>query len=128
MAWGDLSFTTSGTYDALRDRVTGQSNAPQLTSVVGIVQQSSDAVHAGVYPRMLALISLSLALFNMLPFLPLDGGHVLFTLIEAVRRRPLRREVYERVSMIGLVAMLTLFLFALHNDVSNIANGQQFSR
>ena len=46
-------------------------------------------INEGVYPRLLALISLSLAIFNLLPFLPLDGGHILFALIEFFRRRPL---------------------------------------
>jgi regulator of sigma E protease len=69
------------------------------------------------------LISLSLAIFNLLPFLPLDGGHILFALIELFRRRPLAREVYERVSLIGIVAMLMLFAIGLSNDVTHITNG-----
>ena len=53
------------------------------------------------YFEILAFVSMSLALFNLLPLLPLDGGHILFSLIEAVRRRALAREVYERVSLVG---------------------------
>ena len=97
--------------------------ATQISSPVGIVQQSQTSMTEGVYPRLLALISLSLAIFNMLPFLPLDGGHILFALIEFFRRRPLAREVYERVSLIGIVAMLMLFALGLSNDVAHITNG-----
>jgi regulator of sigma E protease len=121
-AWSDLWFTTSSTFRALGDIVSGgQRN--QVSSAVGIVQQSQTSIHEGVYPRLLALISLSLAIFNLLPFLPLDGGHILFALIEGFRRRPLGREVYERVSLIGIVAMLMLFALGVSNDVSRITSG-----
>jgi regulator of sigma E protease len=121
-AGSDLWFTTSATFRALGDIVSGgQRN--QISSPVGIVQQSQTSISEGVYPRLLALISLSLAIFNLLPFLPLDGGHILFALIELFRRRPLAREVYERVSLIGIVAMLMLFALGLSNDLSHITNG-----
>jgi regulator of sigma E protease len=121
-AWSDLSFTTTGTFSALGSVATGGSRS-DLSTPVGIVQTSQTTIHEGVYPRLLALISLSLALFNLLPFLPLDGGHVLFALIELVRRKPVRRETYERVSAVGIAAMLALFAFGLSNDIGRIANG-----
>jgi regulator of sigma E protease len=121
-AGSDIWFTTTSTFRALGDIVSG-GNRSQVSGAVGIVQESSTSIHDGVYPRMLALISLSLAIFNLLPFLPLDGGHILFALIEGVRRRPLGREVYERVSLIGIVAMLMLFAVGLSNDVTRITSG-----
>jgi regulator of sigma E protease len=121
-ARSDLWYTTSATFRALGDIVSG-GNRNQISSPVGIVQQSQTSLNYGVYPRLLALISLSLAIFNLLPFLPLDGGHILFALIEFFRKRPLAREVYERVSLIGIVAMLMLFAIGLSNDVGHITNG-----
>jgi regulator of sigma E protease len=121
-AGSDLWYTTSATFTALGDIVSG-GRRDQISSPVGIVQQSQTSLSDGVYPRLLALISLSLAIFNLLPFLPLDGGHILFALIELVRKRPLAREVYERVSLIGIVAMLMLFAIGLSNDVGHITNG-----
>jgi regulator of sigma E protease len=121
-AWSDLWFTTSATFRALGDIVSG-GQRDQISSPVGIVQQSETSLDYGVYPRLLALISLSLAIFNLLPFLPLDGGHILFALIEFFRKRPLAREVYERVSLIGIVAMLMLFAIGLSNDVGHITSG-----
>jgi regulator of sigma E protease len=121
-AWSDLWYTTSATFRALGDIVTG-GQRDQISSPVGIVQQSQTSLNEGVYPRLLALISLSLAIFNLLPFLPLDGGHILFALIEFFRKRPLAREVYERVSLIGIVAMLMLFAIGLSNDVTHITSG-----
>ena len=55
---------------------------------------------------------MSLALLNLLPLLPLDGGHILFSLIESVRGRALAREVYERVSLVGLALLLLVFVIA----------------
>ncbi len=61
---------------------------------------------------------MSLALLNLLPLLPLDGGHILFSLIEAVRRRALAREVYERVSVVGFASILLVIVIAFSNDLS----------
>ena len=51
---------------------------------------------------MLGLISLSLALLNLLPLLPLDGGHIVFSIVEGIRGRAVKREIYERVSAVGI--------------------------
>ena len=54
---------------------------------------------------------------NLLPLLPLDGGHIAFSIIEGVRGRALGRELYERVSVIGIAFVLVLFVIGLSNDV-----------
>jgi regulator of sigma E protease len=94
-----------------------------VASPIGITRVSSDAVEEGVvnYLWVLGLISLSLALLNLLPLLPLDGGHILFTLIEGARGRFLRREIYERVSMVGLAVVLLLFFVGLSNDIGKLS-------
>jgi regulator of sigma E protease len=96
-----------------------------ISSPVGIVQGSSVAVSQGLqsYLWVLGLISLSLALLNLLPLLPLDGGHIFFSLLEAVRGRAVAREVYERVSAIGIALVLLLFFIGLSNDVGRIGGG-----
>jgi regulator of sigma E protease len=96
-----------------------------ISSPVGIVQGSSAAVQQGPqsYLWVLGLISLSLALLNLLPLLPLDGGHIFFSLLEAVRGRAVAREVYERVSTIGIALVLLLFFIGLSNDVGRIGGG-----
>ncbi|MGZ4385531.1 MAG: M50 family metallopeptidase [Gaiellaceae bacterium] len=94
----------------------------QVSSVVGITQASSQAVQLGWsdYAWVLGLISLSLAILNLLPLLPLDGGHMAFSIIEGVRGRALRREIYERVSMIGIVFVVFLFFIGLSNDIQRL--------
>ena len=75
---------------------------------------------AEYYFYLFALISLSLGIFNLLPFLPLDGGHVLFVVLEWLRGRPISRGVFERVSAIGIMLMLIVFVIGLNNDLSSL--------
>lgn len=97
----------------------------EVSSPVGITQASSQALEAGFryYLQVLALISLSLALLNLLPLLPLDGGHITFSIIEGIRGKALGRPVYERVSMLGLIVVLFLFVTGLTNDISRLNGG-----
>ena len=102
--------------------VTGEGRE-NVSSPIGITQASSDAVERGAenYLWVLGLISLSLALLNLLPLLPLDGGHILFSLIEGARGRFLKREIYERVSVVGLGLVLLLFFVGLSNDIGRLS-------
>jgi regulator of sigma E protease len=95
------------------------SGREQISSPVGIVRGSSEAARAGTqeYLTVLGLISLSLALLNLLPLLPLDGGHIAFSVVEGIRRRAVPRVVYERVSAIGIALVLLLFFLGLNNDL-----------
>jgi regulator of sigma E protease len=96
-----------------------------ISSPVGITQTLDRGASEGVqqYLWVLALISLSLALMNMLPFLPLDGGHIAFSLIEGIRGRAVAREVYERVSVVGIALFLFLFVIGISNDVGRLGGG-----
>jgi regulator of sigma E protease len=70
--------------------------------------------------EILALISLSLAVINLFPFLPLDGGHVFWALAEKVRGRRIPFEVMERASAVGFVLILIVFVIGLSNDISTL--------
>jgi regulator of sigma E protease len=96
----------------------------EISSPVGIVQGSSQAVDQGAeqYLWVLGLISLSLALLNLLPLLPLDGGHIAFSLVEGVRGKAVAREVYERVSVVGIALVLLLFFIGLSNDIGRLGS------
>jgi regulator of sigma E protease len=105
--------------------VASGSGRKDVSTPVGIVQQSSRAVQLGYreYLQVLAIISLSLALLNLLPLLPLDGGHMAFSIVEGVRGRAVGRAVYERVSAVGIALVLLLFFVGLSNDIGNIRGG-----
>ncbi|HET9243346.1 MAG TPA: M50 family metallopeptidase [Gaiella sp.] len=95
----------------------------EIASPVGIVQGSSEAAEQGAetFLFVLGLISLSIALLNLLPLLPLDGGHIVFAIAEGVRGRTVKREIYERVSVVGLGIVLLLFFIGLSNDIGRLS-------
>jgi regulator of sigma E protease len=119
LAADDCWRVVTGTGTALKG-IFNSGQRAQISGPVGIVRTSKQALQIGFnwYLQLLGLISMSLALLNLLPLLPLDGGHILFSLIESVRRRSLAREVYERVSFAGMALILILMYIALHNDVT----------
>ncbi len=97
----------------------------QVQSVVGV-----GAVYTEVASRGLAtvlaftgVLSLALALFNLIPMPPLDGGHILFAVIERVRGRSLSAVAYERAAVVGIALMIMLFLVVVQKDIVNISNG-----
>ena len=97
-----------------------------VTGPVGIASVGSTSVQQGFFPQLLALISLNLALFNLLPILPLDGGHLFFIAAEKVLGRPVRQETMGKMAALGLALVLMLFLFATYADLSKIFTGQPF--
>ena len=116
----DVTKQIGGTVGRL---VTGEGRK-EISSPVGIVQGSSEALEEGAstYLTLLGLISLSLALLNLLPLLPLDGGHIAFSLVEGIRGKAVTREVYERVSAVGIAVVLLLFFIGLSNDIGRLGN------
>jgi regulator of sigma E protease len=115
---------TKATVTFLPRLATG-SGRKEVSSPVGIVDVSSQAVSLTftLYLQILGLISLSLAILNLLPLLPLDGGHILFSIIEGLRGRAVGREVYERVSAIGIALFLVLMFIGLSNDINRLGGG-----
>jgi regulator of sigma E protease len=97
-----------------------------VTGPVGIASVGSTAVNQGFFLPLLALISLNLAIFNLLPLLPLDGGHLFFIAAEKLIGRPVSEQTMGKIAAVGIVLVLALFLFATYADLSKIFNGQPF--
>jgi regulator of sigma E protease len=97
----------------------------QLHSVVGSYKATQqDFAHDTTRAvSILALISLSLAIVNLFPFLPLDGGHVFWAVAEKVRRRPIPFSVMERASVVGFALVFLIFAIGLTNDIHDLGNG-----
>jgi regulator of sigma E protease len=107
--------------------VTGEKDLyKNVTGPVGIASVGSTAVNQGFFLPLLALISLNLALFNLFPILPLDGGHLFFIAAEKVLGRPVSEQTMSKIAAFGLVLVLALFLFATYADLSKIFTGQPF--
>ncbi|HWC27026.1 MAG TPA: M50 family metallopeptidase [Solirubrobacteraceae bacterium] len=75
---------------------------------------------------ILALISLSLGIINLFPFLPLDGGHIFWALAEKLRGRAISFRVLERASVVGFMLVLFLFYVGLSNDIGRLSSGEGF--
>jgi len=93
-----------------------------LSGPVGIVRETAAAAAAGLVPlaSIAAFISVNLGILNLLPLPALDGGRLLFLVVEAVRGRPIDPEREQRVHYIGLVVLMTLILVITYNDLSRI--------
>jgi regulator of sigma E protease len=100
----------------------------QISGIVGI----SDVAHQTVQKSteksllLLALVSLSLGLINLVPILPLDGGHIFWSLMEKLRGRPVSLRVMERATVIGIVLVVLLIFIGLTNDLGRLG-GEGFN-
>ena len=100
----------------------------QISGVVGISDVGNQVIDYGLYPSLLllALVSLSLGLINLLPILPLDGGHIFWSIVEKLRGRPVSLQVMERASVIGIALVAMLFFIGLNNDIGRLT-GEGFN-
>jgi regulator of sigma E protease len=121
-AVGDMWRVTTGTVSAF-SRIFEAQERKKLHGVVGISAVADQAVSFGARAALglLALISLSLAIVNLFPFLPLDGGHIFWSLVEKVRGRPVPFTVIERASAVGFVLVMLLFAIGLSNDIGKLS-------
>jgi regulator of sigma E protease len=94
----------------------------QVSGVVGISDVGHEVVETGLEKSLvlLALVSLSLGLINLLPILPLDGGHIFWAVIEKLRGQPPSLRVIERATVVGFALVLMLMFLGLSNDIGRI--------
>ncbi len=97
----------------------------EVRGIVGIVQMGAGALDTGVFDFVwfLVVISLNLAVMNILPIPMLDGGHIVFFLWEGVTGKPVNAAIKARLSNIFVLLLLSLFLLGLFNDLRHIAGG-----
>lgn len=116
---------TSQTISKIGQVFTSSKARQQVHGIVGVSDIASQAFSFGVPDALyvLALISLSLAIINLFPFLPLDGGHLFWALAEKVRGRAIPFAVMERASVAGMALVLVLAAIGLSNDINSLSNG-----
>lgn len=109
-----------GMVDGLGQIITGRRSAKELGGPLRIAQFSGEMANAGAitFVWFVALISINLGFINLLPVPMLDGGHLLFYALEAVRRKPVEPQVQEWAFRSGLLLLLGLMLFVTFNDLS----------
>jgi regulator of sigma E protease len=97
-----------------RKEISGAVGAYEATRQT-ILNQPADVI------GILALISLSLAIVNLFPFLPLDGGHIFWAIVEKVRRKPVSIAVMERASVVGFMLVILIFFIGFSNDLGRLS-------
>ena len=97
----------------------------QLHGIVGVTDLAQQAVALGAAAALdiLALISLSFAIINLFPFLPLDGGHILWSVAEKVRGKRVSLTAMWKFSSVGIVLLAFLVFTGLSNNISRLAGG-----
>jgi len=100
----------------------------EVSSVVGGYEVTRQTILSRVQDVVIvmAVISLSLAIINLFPFLPLDGGHIFWAVVEKIRRRPVPLAVMERASVIGFLLVIGIFVLGLSNDIGRLS-GEGFN-
>jgi regulator of sigma E protease len=95
----------------------------EISGVVGSYETTRQVILIDfeLVVRILAIISLSLAIVNLFPFLPLDGGHIFWAIVEKLRGRPVPLRVMERSGVIGFMLVILIFLIGLSNDIDRLS-------
>jgi regulator of sigma E protease len=112
-------------YKFLQSIVERRMSAKTLEGPVRIAQLSGDAAREGAtaFIGLMAMVSLNLAIFNLLPIPILDGGVILLLLVEMILRRDLSMQVKEAVVRVGFVFLMAVVVFVLYNDITKIMAG-----
>jgi len=109
----------AGIFNMIGKMVSGQASTKNLSGVIGIAQVANASANMGPtwFLEFLALVSLSLAVLNLLPIPVLDGGHLLYYLIELVKGSPLSERAMMAGQYVGLILLFTLMGLAFYNDI-----------
>ncbi|MGB4776199.1 MAG: RIP metalloprotease RseP [Daejeonella sp.] len=113
-AWGSFTDNAKG----LGKVFTGQVKANKaFTGPIGIATMFGNTVNWTKFWSLVGLLSMALALMNLLPIPALDGGHAVFLLIEMIKGKPLSDKFMERAQMVGFIILITLMVFVFGNDI-----------
>jgi regulator of sigma E protease len=117
----ELWFFTTKTVETIAG-VFEADKREDISGVVGSYEVTRQTIELSVERAMflLAIISLSLGVINLFPFLPLDGGHIFWAVAEKVRGRAIPFSVMERAGFVGFVLVIALFMIGLTNDVGRL--------
>ncbi|MBR3720784.1 MAG: site-2 protease family protein, partial [Clostridia bacterium] len=106
--------------EGIKQLFTWQINLNQLTGPIGISTMVAQTNGVFDFVYLLAVVSISLGITNLLPIPPLDGGKVLIYIIEAIRRKPFKENTEYTIQMLGFTAMIALSIFVAYNDIIKI--------
>lgn len=106
--------------ESLKMLFTGHVGINEMTGPVGISQVVSQTTTIANYIYIIALVSVSLGVTNLLPIPALDGGKILILIIEAIRKKPLNKETEAKIQLIGFSILIALSLIVTYNDILRV--------
>ena len=111
--------------DSIVDLVNGRYGIQAVSGPVGVTEAIVDAAETGFYTLLYIVIvlSINLGVFNLVPFPILDGGRLLFLIIEGVRRKPLNKDTENYINTVAMIIMLGFMVFIIFKDVFGILGG-----
>ena len=115
-------FVTTTTLKGLGQMITGTRSTDELGGPIRIFQMTGQMAQVGIDALIsfAALLSIGLGLINLFPIPALDGGHILFCIVEGIRGKPLNEKAQEYVTIVGVLAVLSLMVFAIWNDLKHV--------
>lgn len=124
-AWFQTKFVVKIVYQSLWQMVTGKVGMDQVSGPVGIVSEVNNAVNSGsrswLYVlNLVALLTINLGVFNLLPIPALDGGRLFFMIIELIRQKPIPPEKEGMVHAIGMLMLFGLIIVISFNDIMKL--------
>ena len=113
-AWGSFADNAKGIGKVL----TGQIQANKaFTGPIGIATMFGNTVNWAKFWSLVGLLSMALALMNLLPIPALDGGHAVFLVVEMIKGKPLSDKFMERAQLVGFVILMALMVLVFGNDI-----------
>jgi len=117
--------TVGGLFDLIKNALMGQGSLSAITGPVGIVKMVGDASSLGFVYLLgfTAIISINLAVVNLIPIPALDGGRLLFVIIEAIKRTPIKPSVANVVNTVGFAFLIILMIVVTYHDIVRLVVG-----
>ena len=129
-AFYELKYSIDSTIAGLVHMIKGKAKAEQISGPVGIVASVGDTVNESMSYGFIAvlltianitmMLSATLGVMNLLPIPALDGGRILFLIVEAIIRKPLNRKIEAYIHFGGFVLLMILMVFIMYNDIKNL--------
>jgi regulator of sigma E protease len=113
---------TAFTFESMWKMIQGLMSTKNLSGPIAIAQVAASTAESGfaTWLSFLALLSISLGAINLLPIPVLDGGHIVFHSLEGLLGRPVPEQIQMMSYQVGLLAVFTLMVFAIYNDVARL--------
>lgn len=106
--------------EGMQQLFTGKISLNDMTGPIGISQMVSQTTGTAQFVYLLAVISISLGITNLLPFIPLDGGKAILIILEWIRKKPLNQETEIKLQSLGFLLLIGFSVFVAYNDIVRI--------